>query len=853
METYLYNPVNQFGKAFLTVDDVPVASPSASGTVTMAPEATTSVVYDKTQVDVLIETATGGGITSVVKSPDSTSGLTITKTGSEVTIDLKDASTTQKGIVALSSAIDSDSVDLAATSLAVKTLNDSKASSVTKNGTKIEAVDGNINLGEVLTNVSLLVADDTGTPYNIFTVGNGVRQGSLTFAPEVFDLRVDTGSADIGIKSASTTVPGIVQLSTATNSASTSTAATSSAVKAAYDLASSKMDALEINLNGSDITPVTKLVITTNDNTITIDDTVGILNFAINPANVKTALGLGTAAYVNTGTASGNVPLLGTGGKLAMAQLPTAITYSNSGEGFSNNVALGQSGITLSSNNKESGNVEQTNIDITGAGITYNYTHSNGAESTFSVTSTGTEISDLKIYNAPTEANDAVRLGDLSAYAKTADLGTAAFANTGTASGNVPVLDADGKLAESTLPSIALVDIIEVPTADTIAEILTRVNSTTETPEAKQGDIVITLAGDLSGHVYMVKTTKTPGTYVESDLLPIKIPAGSVSSVSINGSTFTPTNGLVNLGQNYVTSITGAGSAITATASGTANNIVTLDIRGATTTQTGAVQLNDTLTSTSVTQAATANAVKKVTDLANLKLNYMSIAGTTGTWVLDPSTDPSATQAYLNFASADNLITYTVSNHGGVGDVQITSAIDTNQLQVTLGLDSKIDSLTSNNTAGTNIALSVSGTKNTRNIVAPVNNTFATSTLVTTAISQALVSDYQVTEFVKTRVYNNEIKFTSADVTGTTAGAKGTYEYTWTPPTGSTRAAAPRVLQVILSNNSTAFVPVTYDDTTKKLTITFFDASDDVTLVYGGIFNTAGNQHTMVLSQVVAQ
>jgi hypothetical protein len=40
------------------------------------------------------------------------------------------------------------------------------------------------------------------------------------------------------------------------------------------------------------------------------------------PAAGRTALELGTAATVNTGTASGNVPLLGTGGRIAISQLP---------------------------------------------------------------------------------------------------------------------------------------------------------------------------------------------------------------------------------------------------------------------------------------------------------------------------------------------------------------------------------------------------------------------------------------------------------------------------------------------------------------------------------------------------
>lgn len=42
--------------------------------------------------------------------------------------------------------------------------------------------------------------------------------------------------------------------------------------------------------------------------------------------------------------------------------------------------------------------------------------------------------------------------------AKLAGLGTAAEKNVGTASGNVPVLDADGKLAASVIPSVAITD-----------------------------------------------------------------------------------------------------------------------------------------------------------------------------------------------------------------------------------------------------------------------------------------------------------------------------------------------------------------------------------------------------------
>lgn len=70
---------------------------------------------------------------------------------------------------------------------------------------------------------------------------------------------------------------------------------------------------------------------------------------------------------------------------------------------------------------------------------------------------TATVSGDNKIVNitVPTKVTD---LSDAGNYAKTTDLGTAAFKNTGTASGNVPVLGSDGKLNSSILPALAITD-----------------------------------------------------------------------------------------------------------------------------------------------------------------------------------------------------------------------------------------------------------------------------------------------------------------------------------------------------------------------------------------------------------
>lgn len=68
----------------------------------------------------------------------------------------------------------------------------------------------------------------------------------------------------------------------------------------------------------------------------------------------------------------------------------------------------------------------------------------------------------------------------LAAKANTADLGTAAAANTGTAQGDVPVLGANGKLAESVIPAVAITETFVV---DSEAAMLALT--------AQQGDVAI--------------------------------------------------------------------------------------------------------------------------------------------------------------------------------------------------------------------------------------------------------------------------------------------------------------------------------------------------------------------------
>lgn len=180
-------------------------------------------------------------------------------------------------------------------------------------------------------------------------------------------------------------------------------------------------------------------------------------------------------------------------------------------------------------------------------------------------------------------------------------LGTAALVNTGTASGQIPVLDAQGKLPESVIGDIALYDKFDIASANNINDIVTFINSITTGTTPKQGDMIFVLDGSAQG-TYWITVTKTPGTYTADDISGIATPSGTVDSVTFLGTNYTPTNGIItlpaNIGWNFLTGIP--------TASITASGIV---------------KLNDNTNSASTTEAATANAIKKVQDYANTKIS----------------------------------------------------------------------------------------------------------------------------------------------------------------------------------------------------------------------------------------
>lgn len=115
--------------------------------------------------------------------------------------------------------------------------------------------------------------------------------------------------------------------------------------------------------------------------------------------------------------------------------------------------------------------------------------------------------------------------------AKLAGLGTAAEKNVGTASGNVPVLDADGKLAASVIPSVAITDTFVVASQAAMLALTAQV-----------GDIAIRT--DLSKtFILQTEPASTLGNWKE-----LATPTDAVTSVAGRTGAVTLTKADVGLG-----------------------------------------------------------------------------------------------------------------------------------------------------------------------------------------------------------------------------------------------------------------------------------------------------------------
>ena len=178
-----------------------------------------------------------------------------------------------------------------------------------------------------------------------------------------------------------------------------------------------------------------------------------------------------------------------------------------------------------------------------------------------------------------------------------------------------------------------------------------------------------TIRGELTSSNVTTALGFTPGT-------------GTVTSVNVGSTSYSPSSGVVSL-PSYPTVPSAASSApgdiTTGTASaGSSGNYARQDhthkIATATTSAYGATKLNDATNSTSTTEAATANAVKKAYDLANSKGTGTVTSVKVGSTSYNPSNGVVSLPAYPT--DTNNAVTQTATTTSANYEVLFSSTAD---------------------------------------------------------------------------------------------------------------------------------------------------------------------------------
>ena len=171
---------------------------------------------------------------------------------------------------------------------------------------------------------------------------------------------------------------------------------------------------------------------------------------ATSASGARTNLGLGTAATVDTGTGSGDVPILNSSGDVATSVIPSSVTFDTE---LPSAIDLSQSSGTLSVSVTLPGRTDlsdtlalpfRTDSDIDGRVATW--ARANSPSGSAPLTRGGT--------GATSASGARTNLG----------LGTAATVDTGTGSGEIPILNSSGDVATSVIPSSVTFD-TELPSA----------------------------------------------------------------------------------------------------------------------------------------------------------------------------------------------------------------------------------------------------------------------------------------------------------------------------------------------------------------------------------------------------
>ena len=314
-------------------------------------------------------------------------------------------------------------------------------------------------------------------------------------------------------------------------------------------------------------------------------------------------------------------------------------------------------------------------------------------------------------------------------------LGTAAAANTGTSSGNVPVLDSNGKLNSSVVPAIAITDTFVVNSQSAMLAL-----------SAQVGDICVRT--DLKKSFIL----KTAGASTLANWQELLTPTDAVSSV--NGKTGAVTLSASDVGAlpsstTFVSSVNGASGAITNVAkTNTANTFTGNNVFSGAFSATDGGSISDSSgTSLSVAGGSIDIFADSGVNITSSSRGYISAAEpiryTTGV-------GPIESQDLVQKSYVDNK-TYATSIATSSGTNQLTLAFGT-KYALTAGGTSYVFTMPSNpntnqtvkagsTTFGANAAVTIAA--GTRITVTP-NATNNTITIATSATADSAITNAQI-------------------------------------------------------------------------------------------------------------
>ena len=450
-------------------------------------------------------------------------------------------------------------------------------------------------------------ADDTVARLAVGTNGQVLTANSATAT----GLQWQTPS----IAAASTSAAGQVQLSDSTNTTSSVLAATPTAVKAAYDLAGTKVatvgGTLPISTSGStaitvsiaDSTTAVKGAVQLSDSTSTTSSVL-----AATPTAVKAAYDLaGTKVASVTGTS----PIASSGGTTPAISIADATTAVKGA------VQLTDSTSSTSITTAATPNSVKSAYDLAAAAVT-------SVTGTAPIASSGGATPAISIAAATTAVVGAVQLSDStsttsSVLAATPTAVKAAYdqANTKVSgvTGTAPIASSGGttpviSIAAATTSVVGAVQLSDSTstTSSVLAATPTAVKAAFDEGAAKVATVAGTSPISTSGSTAITVSIADATTSVKGA---VQLSDSTSTTSSVLAATPTAVKAAFDEGAGKVSSVTG-----TSPIASSGGTTPAISIADGTTAAKGAVQLEDSTGSTSTTKAATPNSVKSAYDLA---------------------------------------------------------------------------------------------------------------------------------------------------------------------------------------------------------------------------------------------